>query len=111
MKFLPTLSPKNNRVRVAAIFLGCVISVGVPFQTASAGDALTTATTSTVGKGILGSLFKSKSTTDSTTATPVSATDRINKSILALPFGIVRGVAKGVSKMAGKVVTDHITHN
>ena len=111
MKFLPTLSPKNNRLRIAAIFLGCVISIGVPFQTASAGDALTTATTSNAGNGILGSLFKRKTSTESTSATPVSATDRINKSILGLPFGIVRGVAKGVSKMAGKVVTDHITHN
>jgi hypothetical protein len=36
--------------------------------------------------------------------------DRVNRSILGLPLGILRGLGRGVTRLAGKAVTDHITH-
>ena len=107
------ISPSFPRTKIhawiAALFLVSLISPGASVL---AGDALTGTTANAVGNGLLGSLFKRKTTVvDGTSGTRVSGMDRVNRSILGLPLGILRGVGKGVSRMAGKAVTDHITHN
>ena len=109
MHTLPIFSRSKIHARIAALILLSVISLTA---SASAADALTNAAVKTVGKGVLGSLFKKRSrVVDSTEVTRVSAMDRVNRSILGLPLGILRAVGKGVTRAASKTVTDHITHN
>ena len=110
MKSLPTFSPKPCVARFATLLLASLVFLGATVQTASAGDALTSAVVTATGparKGLMRSLFGDRRTADST---PVSAMDRVNRSILGLPLGILRSVGKGVSKMASRTVTDHLTH-
>ncbi|MEO6741150.1 MAG: hypothetical protein ABIP20_12930 [Chthoniobacteraceae bacterium] len=110
MKSLPTFSPKPCAVRFATLLLASLLLLGATVQTASAGDALTSAVVGATGparKGLMRSLFGDRRTADST---PVSAMDRVNRSILGLPLGILRSVGKGVSKMALRTVTDHVSH-
>ena len=112
MKSHPTFFQKLSLSRVAPLFLAVLLGFGAPMQEAAAADALTSAASSAVGKNFLGSLFQKKSAVVDTTATPApTAMDRVNRSILGLPFGILRSLGKGVSSMASKTVTDHITHN
>lgn len=89
------------------MLLVSLLWLGAPVQNADAADALTTAATNAVGKNFLGSIFKRRNAGETT---QVTAMERVNRSILGLPLGILRGVAKGVSRMAAKTVTDHITH-
>ncbi len=112
MKSRPSFFLKRNLPRVMTALLAGVIGCGSLASEAVAADALTTATNSAVGKNFLGSLFKKKSTVVDTSMTPApTGMDRLNRSILGLPIGILRGLGKGVSRMASKTVTDHITHN
>lgn len=112
MKSQPAFSQKPGPSRIAPLFLAVVLGFGAPAQEAAAADALTTATSSAVSKNFLGSLFQKKRTVVDTSMTPTpTAMERVNRSILGLPLGILRGLGKGVSRMASKTVTDHITHN
>lgn len=92
------------------MLLVSLLWIGAPVQNASAADALTTTAANAVGKNFLGSFFKRRRVVESTPVTGMTAMDRVNRSILALPFGILRGLGRGVSRMASKTVTDHITH-
>ena len=98
-------------MRIATPLLAALVWLGASVPTASAGDALTTSTTRAVSKGLLGSLFRKKNSDESTPVTGATAMDRINRSILGLPFGILKSLGKGISRAATKTVTDHITHN
>ena len=108
MHTLPSFSRTKIQSRLAALLLVSLISLSA---SAHAADALTNAAVKTVGKGVLGSLFKKRSrVVDSTEVTRVSAMDRVNRSILGLPLGILRALGKGVTRAASKTVTDHIRH-
>ena len=112
MKSLPTFSRKSNRTRIATLLLASLIFVGATDRNASAADALTTAAAaSPASKGLLRSLFGNRRSSEGAYVPPTTAMDRVNRSILGLPLGILRSLGKGVSRMASKTVTDHITHN
>lgn len=108
MHTLPSFSRTKIHARIAALLLVSLISLGA---SARAADALTNAAVKTVGRGVLGGLFKKRSrVVDNTDVPRVSAMDRVNRSILGLPLGILRGLGRGVTRAVGKTVTDHITH-
>ena len=108
MHTLPSFSRTKIHARIAALLLVSLISLGA---SAHAADALTNAAVKTVGRGVLGGLFKKRSrVVDNTDVPRVSAMDRVNRSILGLPLGILRGLGRGVTRAVGKTVTDHITH-
>ncbi len=94
-----------------ALLLASLLMLGSAVPTASAADALTTAAATPVAKGLLGSLFGNRRSSEGAYVAPVTASERINRSILGLPLGILRGLGRGVSKLATKTVADHITHN
>jgi hypothetical protein len=107
MKSLRPLFGNRSQSHIATMLLVSLLWLGAPVQNAGAADALTTAATNTVSKNFLGSLFKRRNSGE---AVPMTAMERVNRSILGLPLGILRGLGKGVSRMASKTVTDHITH-
>ena len=98
-------------MKTLPLLLASLIMLGPTVRTASAADALTTAAASPAGRGLLGSLFGKRHSSEGAYIAPTTASERISKSILGLPLGILRGLGKGVSRMASKTVTDHITHN
>ncbi len=108
MHTLPSFSRTKIHARIAALLFVSLVSLGA---SSPAADALTNAAVKTVGKGLLGGLFKKRSrVVDNTDVPRLSAMDRVNRSILGLPLGILRGLGRGVTRAAGKTVTDHITH-
>ncbi len=110
MHTLPSFSRTKIRARIAVMLIAPMISLTALVPMASA-DPLTSAAAQTVGKGVLGSIFKKRTTViDGTTTAGASGMDRVNRSILALPLGILSGLGRGASKIAGKTLTDHITH-
>jgi hypothetical protein len=109
MHNLPIFSRSKIHARIAALLIASLLVSAV---SAPAADALTSAAANTVGKGVLGSLFKKRQrVVDGTQASGANAMDRVNRSILGLPLNILRGLGRGVSRAATKTVTDHITHN
>ena len=109
MHNLPNFSRSKIFTRITALILASLIAFSA---SAPAADALTSTAASAVSRGLLHSLFKKRSrVVDGTEPVRVSAMDRVNRSILGLPLGILRAVGKGVTRVASKTVTDHITHN
>ena len=106
MHSLPSFSKTARLPGIAALLLAAALCVFAPFHTACAADAITT-TTHAVSK--FGSFLSKHGNPDP--ATVSSASDRLNRSILALPFGILRTVATGISNAARRVVTSHVTKN
>ena len=100
----PSFSIAAKSIRTAVLLLAAVI---LPI-TASASDALTTVAGDVAGASKLRSLF-SRSSSD--TAASTGSSSRLSRSILGLPFGILRSVVTGVSKVASSAVTKHITKN
>ena len=108
MHHLPSFSRTKIQARIATLLVASLISLTASVPAA---DALTSVAAQAVSKNVLGSLFKKKSrVVDSSPVTRVSAMERVNRSILGLPLGILRTLGKGAGRMASKTVTDHITH-
>ncbi len=111
MNSLATFSRKKNPACIAALLLLPVLWLGASAPAASAADALTTTATRAVSKNVLGSLFRKRTrVVDNDPATRLTPMDRVNRSILALPLGILKALGKKVTKVATKTVADHITH-
>ena len=108
-----SFSQPSKSLRLATLLLAAALWIGAPHHTATAGDALTTSTTdsssTTTRTSLLKSLFGSKSSSSSSTST--SSSSQVSRSILGLPIGIAKSVTSGVSKLAGNMVTKHISHN
>jgi len=75
--------------------LAALLWAGASLNTASAADALSTATGENWGRGRVSSLFH-KDTADKYAA-PHGGANRLNRSILALPLGIFRGIGSGLA--------------
>ncbi len=105
----PNFFRSKIRVRIAALF---TVSLMALSAAAPAADALTNAATKTVGRSVLGGLFKKRSrVVDNPDAPRVTAMERVNRSILGLPLGFLRMFGKGASRMVNKTVSDHIRSN
>ncbi|MEO6789242.1 MAG: hypothetical protein ABI318_24215 [Chthoniobacteraceae bacterium] len=113
MNSLPSFPKTPRPLRFATLLLTVLVCIGAPLRTATASDALTTSTTdsstTTTGKSILSRIFGSKSSSSSTTSSSLS--DRVNKGLLALPFGLLKTAGSAAQKAASKMVTSHITKN
>jgi hypothetical protein len=95
MESLPSFSHTAKRTRAATPLLAALLWAGASLHTAGAADALSTSTGANFGRGRLGGLIH-KDTADKYAA-PHGGSNRLNRSILALPLGIFRGIGSGFS--------------
>lgn len=75
----------------ATLLLIAILCIAAPLQSVTAADALTTSSSS--------------SSSSSSSAT------QLERSILGLPYGILKSVFSGISKVASNVVTKHVKKN